>query len=73
MEELKEMFEFFDRNKDGVLSRGELIELTEVLLNQKGIGKSAKVLADFDRNSDGVIDFNEFVEFFQLNFGFDDS
>ncbi|MGJ8674323.1 MAG: EF-hand domain-containing protein [Pseudoalteromonas sp.] len=60
MDRLEELFEFFDTNSDGVISRSELIELVEVLLNEKGIGKSAKVMKEFDIDQNGVIDFYEF-------------
>jgi Ca2+-binding EF-hand superfamily protein len=35
MERLKELFDFFDTNSDGVISRSELIELVDVLLNER--------------------------------------
>jgi len=60
MSNLKELFEFFDRNSDGVISRSELIELVEVLLGEHGIGKSSKVMKEFDIDQNGVIDFDEF-------------
>ncbi len=62
MDNLKEMFDFFDRNSDGVISRKEFIELVDVLLGEKGVGKSSKILKEFDLNHDGVIDFKEFEE-----------
>ena len=34
MERLKELFDFFDTNSDGVISRSELIELVDVLLSK---------------------------------------
>jgi Ca2+-binding EF-hand superfamily protein len=60
MSDLKELFEFFDKNSDGVISRSELIELVEVLLDEQGIGKSSKVMKEFDIDQNGVIDFEEF-------------
>ncbi|OUS29077.1 hypothetical protein A9Q98_06290 [Thalassotalea sp. 42_200_T64] len=60
MSNLKELFEFFDKNSDGVISRSELIELVEVLLNEKGVGKSSKIMKKFDIDQNGVIDFEEF-------------
>ena len=60
MNTLQEMFDFFDRNSDGVISRAELIELVDVLLDEKGVGKSTKILKEFDTNHDGYIDFKEF-------------
>lgn len=60
MDRLRELFEFFDTNADGVISRSELIDLVDVLLNEKGIGKSTKVMKEFDLDQNGVIDFEEF-------------
>lgn len=60
MNNLKEMFEYFDRNSDGVISKSELIELVDVLLNEKGLGRSSKILKEFDLDHNGVIDFDEF-------------
>jgi len=55
------MFDFFDRNSDGVISRSELIEAVDVLLNKKGTGESSGILKDYDADNNGVIDFGEFV------------
>lgn len=60
MNNLRELFDFFDSNSDGVISKSELIELVDVLLNEKGIGRSAKVFKEFDLDHNGVIDFYEF-------------
>ena len=35
----------------------------DVLLNEKGRGKSSKILKEFDFNSDNKIDFEEFKVF----------
>ena len=72
MESLKEMFDFFDRNSDGVISRIELIELVDVLLDQRGLCKSSKVLEEFDVDHNGVIDFNEFEALAKSYFGIED-
>ncbi|MGI2205009.1 EF-hand domain-containing protein [Shewanella oncorhynchi] len=63
MDKLQKLFDFFDRNSDGYLSKKELIELVEVLLNEKGLGKSSQILKEYDFNQDNKIDFHEFKEF----------
>lgn len=60
MKNIKELFEFFDKNNDGVISRPELIELVDVLLSERGLGKSSKIMKEFDIDENGVIDFEEF-------------
>jgi Ca2+-binding EF-hand superfamily protein len=69
MSDLKELFDFFDKNSDGVISRSELIELVGVLLDQHGIGKSSKVMKEFDIDQNGVIDFEEFELLYDNYFG----
>lgn len=63
MNNLKELFEFFDKNSDGYISKSELIELVDVLLDEKGLRKSNKILDEFDFNNDKRIDFEEFLIF----------
>jgi Ca2+-binding EF-hand superfamily protein len=63
MNRLEELFDFFDENSDGYISKKELIDLVDVLLNEKGLGKSSKILKEFDFNSDNKIDFEEFKVF----------
>lgn len=63
MNNLKELFEFFDKNHDGYISKSELIELVDVLLDEKGLMKSTQILNEFDFNNDKKIDFDEFLAF----------
>jgi Ca2+-binding EF-hand superfamily protein len=63
MDKLEELFNFFDQNSDGFISKKELIDLADVLLDEKGLGKSAKLLKEYDFNSDNKIDFEEFKAF----------
>ena len=54
---------FFDKNCDGYISKSELIDLVEVLLDEKSLMKSADILQEFDFNNDNKIDFEEFLAF----------
>ena len=57
----KELFEFFDANGDGVISRGEFVSVAETLMGEKGQGVSAPHFNAADRNSDGKIPYSEFL------------
>ena len=54
-EMVAELFDLFDVNKDGVISRGEFVELAECLLHQKGFHFSSDIFTEFDTNHDNVI------------------
>jgi guanylate cyclase activator 1 len=57
-----ELFDVFDENKDGVISRREFVALVESLLNQKEIGFSSDIFRKFDTNHDNVISKEELVD-----------
>lgn len=52
----------FDRNRDGVLSRGEFRELVKYLIGEHGIRISARIFDQFDHNHDNVITRDELME-----------
>jgi len=57
-----ELFDVFDENKDGVISRREFIALAENLLHQKGVGFSSDIFRKFDSNHDNVISKEELID-----------
>ena len=57
-----ELFDVFDENKDGVISRREFIALAENLLHQKGVGFSSDIFVKFDANHDNVISREELID-----------
>ena len=57
-----ELFDVFDENKDGVISRREFIALVESLLQQKEIGFSSDIFRKFDSNHDNVISKEELID-----------
>jgi len=57
-----ELFDVFDDNKDGVISRGEFISLVESLLQQQGLNFSSDIFKQFDANHDNVISKDELIE-----------
>jgi len=56
-----ELFDVFDVNDDGVISRGEFVALTECLLHEKGFQFSSNIFKQFDANHDNVISKEEMV------------
>lgn len=61
-EMVAELFDIFDVNKDGVISRGEFIALAECLLNEKGLSFSSDIFKRFDANHDNVISREEMID-----------
>ena len=56
-----ELFDIFDVNNDGVISRGEFIALAESLLHQKGMNFSSDIFKQFDANHDNAISRDELI------------
>jgi guanylate cyclase activator 1 len=61
-EMVAELFDVFDVNNDGVISRGEFIALAEALLHQKGLSFSSDIFKQFDKNHDNVISREEMID-----------
>ena len=57
-----EVFDVFDENQDGVISRREFIALVDHLLDQKGMGISSDIFSQFDTNHDNVISRQELID-----------
>ncbi len=57
-----ELFDVFDVNNDGVISKGEFISLAECLLHKKGLNFSSDIFKRFDANHDNVITRDEMIE-----------
>lgn len=57
-----ELFDVFDVNKDGVISKGEFIALAEALLQKQGLSFSSDIFKEFDKNHDNVISKEEMVD-----------
>jgi Ca2+-binding EF-hand superfamily protein len=57
-----ELFDIFDVNNDGVISRGEFVALAECLLHEKGFNFSSNIFKRFDKNHDNVISRKEMID-----------
>lgn len=59
---VNELFEIFDENQDGVISRREFVALIESLLHQSELGFSSDIFRKFDKNHDNAISRDELVD-----------
>ncbi|KAG6588366.1 putative calcium-binding protein CML45, partial [Cucurbita argyrosperma subsp. sororia] len=68
LEELKQTFNVFDKNRDGCIDADELQSVLGLLVPNQGvfIHDCHRMIARFDHNKDGKIDFNEFVKFMEI-------
>lgn len=60
-----EIFDVFDVNNDGMISRGEFIALAECLLNEKGFYFSSNIFNQFDKDHDNKISRDELIDMIQ--------
>ena len=56
-----EIFDVFDVNGDGVISRGEFIALAKSLLYENDFQFSSDIFKQFDANHDNVISKDELI------------
>jgi calmodulin len=61
-EELRETFEYNDRDGDGRIQLDEFIEMLEELEAKTSDADARIGFAEIDTNDDGLIDFDEFVD-----------
>ena len=57
-----ELFDVFDINKDGFISRGEFVSLAKSLLNERELEFSSDIFKQFDANHDNRISRDELIE-----------
>ena len=56
------LFEEFDENRDGVISRREFKELIACLLGEHDVRTDNKIFDEFDANHDNVISRDELID-----------
>lgn len=62
IEEIKEIFSFYDQNHNGVIEREEFSSLLRALDDGIADSEISAGLQALDDNENGVIDFDEFIE-----------
>uniref|UniRef100_A0A0E0KIA5 EF-hand domain-containing protein n=1 Tax=Oryza punctata TaxID=4537 RepID=A0A0E0KIA5_ORYPU len=61
IEQLKEVFAFFDKNNDGVITSEELGEVLSSLGQNHSEAELKRIIKEADADGNGVIDFHEFL------------
>lgn len=61
-EMVAELFDVFDVNNDGVISRGEFIALARSLLDKDELSLTGDIFKQFDANHDNVISKEEMID-----------
>ena len=64
----KELYDFYDSNQDGYISRGEFILVVDTLFGEKGLSISSRKFDESDLDSNNQISFDEFCNFGELSF-----
>lgn len=59
---IEALFEEFDTNRDGMISRREFVDLVRYLLGEHGIAVSARIFDKFDTDHDNAISRDELVK-----------
>lgn len=65
LEEMKEAFEFFDRNGDGTISHSELGKVLRALGQNPTEKCIAEVMQKADKNGNKVLEYQEYVDLLQ--------
>ena len=66
MEDIRAVFQRFDKNGDGKISVDELKEVIRALSPNASPEETVKMMKQFDLDGNGFIDMDEFVSLFQI-------
>ena len=69
MAEVQQIFNKFDKNGDGKISRAELKDVLRALGSNADAAEVARIMAEIDSDGDGFIDLDEFAEFHRSDTG----
>ena len=63
--EIRESFEYFDRDQNGYIDFNEFTELLKVISPESTVQQAAEGFSIIDTNSDGHVDLEEFIEWWK--------
>ncbi|KAK6266647.1 hypothetical protein QUC31_017484 [Theobroma cacao] len=67
MEEMKEVFNKFDKNGDGKISRDELKSILSALGSPPSSDEVDRIMSMMDKDGNGYVDLDEFIAFHGTN------
>ena len=65
IEQIKDNFEYFDRDENGQIDSDEFLELLKTISPQSTPEQALKGFSIIDENGDGQVDFTEFLAWWQ--------
>lgn len=65
--EIRDHFDFFDNNGNGLLEEGEFIKLFKVLAPDASREMAIRGFLTIDEDGNGTVDFDEFLDWWQMN------
>ncbi len=65
LEEIKNNFEFFDKDKNGAIDFLEFRDLLKTISPESNLQQAGEGFSMIDKNSDGLIDVDEFIEWWK--------
>lgn len=65
--EIRDHFEFFDRNHNDLLEEREFVRLFEILAPDASREMALRGFETIDTDGNGGIDFDEFLDWWQMN------
>ena len=65
--EIRDHFEFFDRNHNDLLEEREFVQLFKILAPDASKEMALRGFRTIDKDDNGGIDFDEFLEWWQMN------
>ncbi|KAE8673157.1 Calcium-binding protein CML24 [Hibiscus syriacus] len=72
VEEMREVFNKFDKNGDGRISREELKSVLSALGSTPSSDEIDRMMSEMDKDGDGYVDLDEFIAFQRTNVDGDD-
>jgi len=67
IEEIRENFDFFDRNHNDLLEKKEFIQLFKILAPDASREMAIRGFETIDLDGNGGIDFDEFLDWWKMN------